>query len=716
MEILQEMKQVSITELMKDHSLVVPEIQREYVWGFNDYEILDSFLQDIKKGFNNYNTSSSDENPLINLLEKASDAEKMVLLSLIEKSDSEKNNTSFLNIGFLYSYKPNYYISDEGKDAYLIDGQQRFTSLFLILFYLAIKEDKLKDFRLLYRVNENKIAFDYRVRVLTHNFVIDLISNTSKIEDLLTINEKSWFLSNYGKDTTVKAMNFAFSVINDCLKSESNGLFDYVRNYIKFWHFKTEETSQGEELYITMNSRGQQLADNETIRAMLFKSDIAKKEPLKWSKLWEEWQDLFWKKRDINENSADKGFNEFLACIAGLENYVNGSSKIYSKEDFDRFKQINSNDILINLTLPKIEKYINALKLITYNSASFKENYNYSSWVEKCLKNIWNIFNVETTNWFADLNDRNRATELNRMVYLWSTLIFTGEKDLNNTEEIFRFLRIYYLRYNNFDRSVSTIIATINDINTEGLFKSKLLTNEEIEKHNFYLSLDNQNEINLYEELVWEIEDHKYNLNGRDVGSSNITHIVNFKEINTKKDLEIIKNKLYEVFPISEKNHFTIQNVLLYYGEYWHQDTPYYYINYRFDNWRRILRDRDFDNKNTRTVFNTFFNEFIKFSGSVNDFLEMKRNTKIFSQDCDTLVEKLCWYNHYIGDKMWHQGNFISFSIQGNYNALPNYKSADKIFNDYKIFYNTKGNLKGGNPERLSNLLPKNIKSYAVTN
>ena len=39
---------------------------------------------------------------------------------------------------------------------------------------------------------------------------------------------------------------------------------------------------------------------------------------------WESWQQIFWKNRDKKRvvQSADFGFNSFIDCIAGLENYI----------------------------------------------------------------------------------------------------------------------------------------------------------------------------------------------------------------------------------------------------------------------------------------------------------------------------------------------------------------------------------------------------------
>lgn len=718
MSSLQEMKQVSVSELLMEHSLVVPEIQREYVWGKNEYDILDTFLEDIINGFRSINEEENTHNPLRNLLEKATAEEKEVIQSLIDKSNSAKPVNNFMNIGFLYSYKPNYYISDEGKDAYLIDGQQRFTTLFLILFYLAIKEHKVNEFKQLYRVKEaeSKIAFDYRVRALTHNFIIDLVTNTKTIDDLLGIRHKRWFLSNYKKDTTINAIvggentKGAFEIIHEHLKNETIEYFGFVSHNIKFWHFKTEETSQGEELYITMNSRGQQLADNETIRAILFKSNDAKKDPLKWSRLWEEWQDLFWKNRSENDTSCDKGFNEFLACIAGLENYINKSGKFYSKESFDKFKQISTKDIIKNLDLPQIERYIACLKFIIEEENTFRIQYNnYSEWVEKCNNLIWDLFNTESTNWFADIKDSNRGTELNRMVFMWSILLYSKKIGTTERDEFFRVLRYSYLHYNNYDRSVSSILSTVSDIIDNGFLYSKNLSSEEISKNSLLISKNKTNETRKYEELIWEIEDHKFNLNGRDVGGKNISHLIDLNENVSIIQLENLKSKFYEIFPLEEDNMLELQSVLLYYSTYWYRVSPYYYTNYEFDDWRYIIREINDNKTGDRISFSKFFKYFLKFDGNLSVFLDKKREKIIDWRDAHNFREKLIWYNQYIGEKMWSQGNNIAFS-NGEYCNLPNWEKSDKVFDDHFIIYNTKGNLRGGTPTELYTLLPKEVK------
>lgn len=109
------MLEVSVQELICNYNLIVPEIQREYVWGFNDYGILDTFITDIKEGFKNSkkddNKSNNEIDTLKSLIANATDATTIKSLSIILEGLTEKPNP--LNIGFLYSYRPDYYVFNQ---------------------------------------------------------------------------------------------------------------------------------------------------------------------------------------------------------------------------------------------------------------------------------------------------------------------------------------------------------------------------------------------------------------------------------------------------------------------------------------------------------------------------------------------------------------------------------------------------------------------------
>ncbi|KIQ22465.1 hypothetical protein RT99_09865 [Flavobacterium sp. MEB061] len=315
------LQEVSVEEILHHYNLIVPEIQREYVWGYNAHNIIDVFINDVIEGRSTKDSKiQSESENLQNLIDSPSLPEETK--TTLRAALQQMNDASLaMNIGFLYSYRPGYGSASKDRDLYLIDGQQRFTTIFLLLFYFAIKENRERDFVNLFNINISKgsLGFDYRVRNLTHHFFVELFSHTQTIEDLLDVRNKTWFLNNFSLDVTIRSIvgdedrYSIFQKFDEKFKSSTDKYFDYIKSKIKFWHFKTEETSQGEELYITMNSRGQQLADNESIRAKLFDSDIVRNNPLVWSEKWEKWQDFFWKNRlKIRGFSADEGFNEFL--------------------------------------------------------------------------------------------------------------------------------------------------------------------------------------------------------------------------------------------------------------------------------------------------------------------------------------------------------------------------------------------------------------------
>lgn len=461
------MEEVSVAELIGKYNMIVPEIQREYVWGLNKDEILDTFINDLKTGVAQSNVKLESSKTTLDVLKglydtAVDDSAKRSIDKMIQDLGA---SMASMNIGFLYSYKPDYYVfNDRNEDVYLIDGQQRFTTLFLMLFYFAIKENRRDEFVELFRFNpENEqIAFDYRVRTLTHNFFIDLISKTKKMADLEQITSKNWFLSNYEHDVTVKSMvgdtrakniNGLFPILNFNFRNDHNQYFDYLKKQVKFWHFKTEETSQGEELYITMNSRGQQLADNETIRARLFELEEIKKTgktEIYWSEQWETWQDFFWKKRnrDIKpERSADVGFNEFLRWIQIIrmterqkqiidDDNENSTDKkaIIEVIKWEKVKKLN----ISFLSLNDIELYFNALKYL-YVDFEVEINSIRSNYTE------YNEFELLDAKWLSPPDGAIIQLDCFRflpVLYYCKTRLQNNSKI--NALTLFRFIRFLY--------------------------------------------------------------------------------------------------------------------------------------------------------------------------------------------------------------------------------------------------------------------------------
>jgi hypothetical protein len=728
----------SIKELFVNRhvqQIVIPEIQRDYVWA--EDQVL-GIINSIKLDFKKFN----DSNIPVEI------PQDMELQTAFHEFYKKRNLTS--NIGFIYAYNDEQY---PGR-YFLIDGQQRITTMFLVLLALARRNKSCKEsFKRTYLI-ENQSKLDYRVRESSHDFINKLIPFVLDNDE--EIIDQAWYYEDYKNDTTINSITANFKLILNYFDQKTCNeveFYDFLENYTEFWYFDTNVSEQGEELYIYMNARGEQVQANENIKADLLSEFSSIEEKNHFGKKWEDWQDFFWQNRSFieknktvknktvkNEN-ADKGYNEFLTCISGLERYLfENEDYFYSKESFEKFNQIKVVHILEPISLATIEKYIKGLQFLLSKREEFKILYPSATWLDKCLSEIFSLFNGDKTNWYADFVDANRATERNRMVFIWPILYFLSKIDVETVTitNVYRLLRIYYLKYHNFNRAVKGIKNDVEHLTnnfdvdillyiarnqsnilngnliseTDDEREIKFLSKEEFLKMNFLFDnrfdLENQRKLEM---AIWKIEDHKFNIDGSDVGAINISHLVDFqKEINLK-NLEDICSKFYESFPLDKNNYFNIQNILLFYGEYWHRVSPWYYFNNEFNNWKKIIRDRDNYNKPTRSVFSNFFNDFIKFDGNLEQFFAQKKEQKIEASNCNKLYQKLHWYNQYLGDEMWEQGNYIAFSNDKNYNALPDCTTNDKVFSDLMIIYNTRGHLNGGKPKELFELLSEDAKN-----
>ena len=216
-------------------------------------------------------------------------------------------NNKTLELDFIYGSKYN-------NTLYLLDGQQRITTLFLLYWYLAFKE--LDSFDIIMCLRN----FTYSTRASSRDFCKNLISKIKYIKesainyDKLSekLKEYSWLI-NY-KDPTINAMLNMIDAIDEKYKDKNiNGLFNNLEN-ITFYVLPLEDFKLTDEIYIKMNARGKPLTDFENFKADLinwvkyennelkfkFKEyttyngyEILYKEEIS-MKLDNEWTDLFW--------------------------------------------------------------------------------------------------------------------------------------------------------------------------------------------------------------------------------------------------------------------------------------------------------------------------------------------------------------------------------------------------------------------------------------
>lgn len=556
----------NLLTLLSLHDFIIPEIQREYVWGSKDNSerILKPFLESIKSGAH------------------------------VDEHCHYAHGLENVHMGFLYSYKPQYIkdITDRITDEYLIDGQQRFTSLFLLLFVRAVRENRLVDFNNLIRWEDGNIAFDYKVRQLTHQFVKDLVCHVQNggnqvLNDVVEGNYPCWLMDDYLQDTTISNMIGALKCISAVFGNDEDLYYDYLLTRIHFWHFKTDVTSQGEELYITMNSRGEELSDNEVQKARKLK--VANQ--LEWGPRWEEWQTFFWRNRTkggAKNVDADKGFNNLLFCVEAMAERL--------KKDYSHI-----NDIETAVEALRFIVDTDWATLLKNMSASY-----YTEWIVTFKNDVWTRINTTTAKWKIDTESDTVQRE--NAVLLWPLLYyFFGHKNIPIDDISFiRLMHLCYLNYHSKKTNYASIKDFVDELCDTGSNLLSLKNESFLSDENWLLAdvIGKAQWPEKLESIIWQIQDKPYFLDGEDVGGETIGAYVRLMQ-NNGVDLYSGLANLYDnyevLFPTinGKKNEILLKRILLYYkgGDnetFWKRTSPYYNRNYETSLWKRIIRDETF--------------------------------------------------------------------------------------------------------------------------
>ncbi|NCA22522.1 MAG: DUF262 domain-containing protein, partial [Crocinitomicaceae bacterium] len=313
----QTSEKLTFIELIKNHSIEIPIIQRDYAQGRDGKE-------ELRKNFLN---------------------------SLLEAVEVKS-----LELDFVYG---------SIKDGILqpLDGQQRLTTLFLLHWFVAVKENKLDN-----ELKELLTKFTYETRTSSREFCKDLINKGIDFEKLLetdyydkekttpknnelskTIFDSSWFFLFWKRDPTIKSMLTMLDAIQQTFKDKTE-IWDKLNN-ISFHYIELQNFGLSDDLYIKMNARGKTLTDFENFKAkfeqyikqVTYKTDENGKEILEngekillkdnWEKeitnpketfahkIDTDWTNLFWNYRDKTKNVFDEQLLNFFRTLAVI-NYT----------------------------------------------------------------------------------------------------------------------------------------------------------------------------------------------------------------------------------------------------------------------------------------------------------------------------------------------------------------------------------------------------------
>ncbi len=323
-----------------DTKIIIPDLQRDYCWGDKAY------------------VNPTDKKPR----ELVSDFVKNIV-ELYEENKSLK-----VTLGLIYGYEqPHNHIQ-------ICDGQQRLTTLFLLLGYLNTKVNgKYNN----YIISEREMKDDYEphlqyaIRESTLYFLSDLARWVfiERTTDLSQITLSNWYFNEYEQDASIQSMIAALSTINqfftDLPDFDFEKFGDFVLENLRVLYYDMGNRNRGEETYVVINTTGEPLSATENIKPILLGyTGLSSEQSKKYSEQWERREDWFWQNRG-NDKTADEGMQAFFMWYwqIGLiqeSRWVN-----------DKKLPLNTRDLFLNVP-KKITENTNEIKLSIENYNKFR--------------------------------------------------------------------------------------------------------------------------------------------------------------------------------------------------------------------------------------------------------------------------------------------------------------------------------------------------------
>lgn len=306
----------NLLSLLKESKIVIPPIQRDYAQG--------------------------------RIYGKVPTIRERFLDSIYQVLADE--NESVLELDFIYGFtETDKQGTDEIKIFKPLDGQQRLTTLFLLHWYAAQKEQKMDEAQTLLT------RFSYQTRQSSRSFCQNIIEkrkidweDTKKVDE--NIVNQPWFFSNWKNDPTIQSMLVVLRAI-DVKFGSLNNIWEKLsgeKPKVIFHLLSMNDLGLPDDLYIKMNARGKPLTDFEHFKSSF--SEILEEKHAKYfnERIDGEWADLFWnifKDKDAKDiaKSVDEGFLRFFWYITNIK--VN-QDKITFESDFwlNRVKAVYKNN------------------------------------------------------------------------------------------------------------------------------------------------------------------------------------------------------------------------------------------------------------------------------------------------------------------------------------------------------------------------------------
>lgn len=257
---------------------------------------------------------------------------------LTDIKNTLSHNHTVMKLDFVYGETENVWSNTEVNKLEKIivtplDGQQRLTTLFLLHWYAAKREnDLLPEY---YAFLEH---FTYDIRPSSRDFCAHLIRFTPSFDSSIKeqLIDQSWFMGDWHNDPTILAMLIMLDAINDKFSIVDNlwNLLTGIEERIVFYFLPLAENGLSDELYIKMNSRGKKLSPFEHFKAeyeSLYGRDSEESRIIN-HKFDVEWADMLFAYRDCN-NLTDHEFMRYFYYISHILCYQQSVEK--STDEFE---------------------------------------------------------------------------------------------------------------------------------------------------------------------------------------------------------------------------------------------------------------------------------------------------------------------------------------------------------------------------------------------
>lgn len=424
-----------------ENRIVIPDLQRDYCWGdkawnkdANNYtELVSSFLDSLISAFN------------------------------------EKPNDK-LTLGLIYGYEsPHFTIQ-------LCDGQQRLTTLFLLLGMINRTTGNNTFKNIL--ISDKELADDrepnllYAIRESTLYFLSDLVCefflrNDTSVEDIIN---KDWYFREYDLDASIQSMLAALKTIdNKLVHIDSIKFGEFIINNLQILYYDMGHRTRGEETFVVINTTGEPLTATENLKPILIGNITDHQQRRIAAEKWEDREEWFWKNKRADEQTSDEALKDFFIWYWQIrlrqekswkdkKSYTLNPNELFQKKPIVGAEQEENPDISKweeSKNLDLVHKYFKALELLVEQCKDQK--------IQKVLKTINN--EEISLSWF-------RSSKVSLDVVLPLVAYVTKFK---NPQNLYQFVR--RIRRNFFDRQFKEremnfldwryIIQIINSSSTE---------------------------------------------------------------------------------------------------------------------------------------------------------------------------------------------------------------------------------------------------------